>query len=89
MYIPKCDISIDESLMAFKGRLSWKQFISTKRARFGLNRLVQLHSKNNPLHRENHRKKQLTRLLSNNIDCARTLSKLVKQRILHRDGQLL
>lgn len=36
IYIPERDISIDESLMAFKGNISWKQFIPTKRARFGL-----------------------------------------------------
>ena len=35
-YIPERDISIDESLMAYKGRLSWIQFIASKRARFGI-----------------------------------------------------
>ncbi|XP_054717507.1 piggyBac transposable element-derived protein 4-like [Uloborus diversus] len=35
-YIPDRDISIDESLMKFRGRLSWIQFIPTKRARFGI-----------------------------------------------------
>ncbi|CAL1284112.1 unnamed protein product [Larinioides sclopetarius] len=32
---PERDVTIDESLMLFKGRLGWKQFIPTKRARFG------------------------------------------------------
>ncbi|KAM9316696.1 uncharacterized protein PAF06_007759 [Gastrophryne carolinensis] len=32
-YVPDRDISIDESLMAYKGRLSWIQFIASKRAR--------------------------------------------------------
>jgi len=35
-YVPKRDVSIDESLMAYKGRLSWIQYIATKRARFGV-----------------------------------------------------
>lgn len=35
-YLPGRDISIDESLMKWKGRLSWKQFIPLKRARFGV-----------------------------------------------------
>lgn len=35
-YIPERDISIDESLMLFKGRLGWVQYIPLKRARFGL-----------------------------------------------------
>lgn len=32
----KKDISIDESLMKFRGRLSYKQFNPSKRARFGV-----------------------------------------------------
>ena len=35
-YIPQRDVSIDESLMAYKGRLSWIQYIASKRARFGV-----------------------------------------------------
>lgn len=35
-YTPERDLSVDESLLLFKGRLSWKQYIPTKRARFGL-----------------------------------------------------
>nr|AWH61116.1 piggyBac transposable element-derived protein 4-like [Pyxicephalus adspersus] len=31
-YVPERDISIDESLMAYKGRLSWVQYIASKRA---------------------------------------------------------
>ncbi|XP_055928749.1 piggyBac transposable element-derived protein 4-like [Argiope bruennichi] len=41
IYVPKPEISVDESLIAYKGRLSWKQFIPTKRARFGI-KLFQL-----------------------------------------------
>ncbi|KAM9316490.1 piggyBac transposable element-derived protein 4-like [Gastrophryne carolinensis] len=33
-YVPDRDISIDESLMSYKGRLSWIQYIASKRARF-------------------------------------------------------
>lgn len=36
LYIPERDISIDESLMLYKGRLSWVQYIPLKRARFGI-----------------------------------------------------
>ena len=35
-YVPERDISVDESLMAYKGRLSWIQYIASKRARFGI-----------------------------------------------------
>ncbi|XP_035216381.1 piggyBac transposable element-derived protein 4-like [Stegodyphus dumicola] len=41
VYIPEKDISIDESLIAYKGLLGWKQFIPSKRARFGI-KLFQL-----------------------------------------------
>ena len=33
---PFRDLCIDESLVAFKGRLSWKQYIPSKRTRFGM-----------------------------------------------------
>ena len=36
VYQPGCDLSVDESLVLFKGRLHFKQFIRTKRARFGV-----------------------------------------------------
>ena len=36
MYIPSENISIDEELSLFKGRLSFKRYISSKRARFGI-----------------------------------------------------
>jgi len=35
-YTPERDVSVDESLMAYKGRLSWIQYIASKRARFGI-----------------------------------------------------
>ncbi|GFW92422.1 piggyBac transposable element-derived protein 4 [Trichonephila clavipes] len=41
VYVPKPDISVDESLIAYKGRLSWKQYIPQKRACFGI-KLFQL-----------------------------------------------
>ena len=40
-YSPRKSLSIDESLVLFKGRLSFKQYISSKRARFGI-KLYQL-----------------------------------------------
>ncbi|PIO09390.1 hypothetical protein AB205_0104030, partial [Aquarana catesbeiana] len=35
-YVPERDVSVDESLMAYKGRLSWIQYIASKRAQFGI-----------------------------------------------------
>jgi hypothetical protein len=35
VYTPECDVSVAESLMMWKGRLSWKVYIPSKRARFG------------------------------------------------------
>lgn len=37
VYIPGKNISFDESLMGWKGRLSWKEYIPSKRKRFGIN----------------------------------------------------
>ncbi|XP_033113362.1 piggyBac transposable element-derived protein 4-like [Anneissia japonica] len=36
VYESGCDISIDESFLLFKGRLLFKQYIRTKRSRFGV-----------------------------------------------------
>ena len=36
VYYPGKNLSVDESLVLFKGRLHFKQFIRTKRARFGI-----------------------------------------------------
>ncbi|KAG8232299.1 hypothetical protein J437_LFUL011240, partial [Ladona fulva] len=36
LYTPERDITIDESLLLYKGRLGWKQFIPQKRPRFGI-----------------------------------------------------
>ncbi|GFW43350.1 piggyBac transposable element-derived protein 4 [Trichonephila clavipes] len=41
VYVLKPDISVDESLIAYKGQLNWKQYIPQKRARFGI-KLFQL-----------------------------------------------
>jgi hypothetical protein len=41
VYTPECDVSIDESLMIWKGRLSWKVYIRSKHDRFGI-KLFQL-----------------------------------------------
>ena len=45
VYSPGQCLSMDESLVLFKGRLSFKQYISSKRARFGIN-LYQLCTSN-------------------------------------------
>jgi len=44
VYSPARDLCVDESLLLFKGRLGFKQFIKTKRARFGI-KLFELCSK--------------------------------------------
>lgn len=36
IYCPGQNLSVDESLVLFKGRLKFKQYIKTKRARFGI-----------------------------------------------------
>ena len=36
VYLPVQDVSVDESLMLWKGRLCWKQYIPMKRARYGI-----------------------------------------------------
>ncbi|CAK9820042.1 PiggyBac transposable element-derived protein 4 [Anthophora quadrimaculata] len=36
LYVPEEDVVIDESLMKFRGRLNYVQFIASKRARFGI-----------------------------------------------------
>lgn len=36
VYIPKKDITVDESLVPYKGKLGYKQYIPSKRARFGV-----------------------------------------------------
>ncbi|XP_067121649.1 piggyBac transposable element-derived protein 4-like [Centruroides vittatus] len=36
LYVPERDIVVDESLMLFKGRLSWRQYMPLKRSRFGV-----------------------------------------------------
>lgn len=36
IYIPEKNIAIDESLIGWKGNLSWKQYIPSKRRRFGI-----------------------------------------------------
>ena len=45
VYYPGENLCVDESLVLFKGRLSFKQYIRTKRARFGI-KLYELCSSN-------------------------------------------
>ena len=40
VYTPDKDLAIDESLVKFKGRLGFKQYIPAKRARFGIKLFV-------------------------------------------------
>ncbi|CAL1300060.1 unnamed protein product [Larinioides sclopetarius] len=42
---PERDVTIDESLMLFKGRLHWKQYIPLKRSRFGIKSFMLCESK--------------------------------------------
>lgn len=50
LYIPERDITIDESLMLYKGRLSWIQYIPLKRARFGIKLYLLCESKSGYLY---------------------------------------
>lgn len=43
--VPERDVTIDESLLLYKGRLSWMQFIPLKRARFGIKSYMLCESK--------------------------------------------
>ncbi|XP_067121900.1 piggyBac transposable element-derived protein 4-like [Centruroides vittatus] len=36
LYEPERDITVDESLLLFKGRISWRQYIPLKRSRYGV-----------------------------------------------------
>lgn len=45
VYTPARDVTIDESLLMFKGRLGWKQYIPLKRARFGIKSFLLCESK--------------------------------------------
>lgn len=36
LYIPERDVAVDESLLLYKGRLGWVQYIPMKRSRFGI-----------------------------------------------------
>ena len=36
VYTPKCDVSVDESLMLWKGHLAWKVYVPTKCAHFSI-----------------------------------------------------
>lgn len=48
---PDRDVTIDESLLLFKGRLSWMQYIPLKRARFGIKSYMLCESKSGYLWR--------------------------------------
>ncbi|XP_071053828.1 piggyBac transposable element-derived protein 4-like [Onthophagus taurus] len=50
LYIPERDVSIDESLMMYKGRLSWIQYLPLKRARFGIKLYLLCESKSGYVH---------------------------------------
>ena len=39
-YVPEKNISVDESLMLWKGRLRWKRYIPLKRSRFGIESFI-------------------------------------------------
>ncbi|XP_035217417.1 piggyBac transposable element-derived protein 4-like [Stegodyphus dumicola] len=42
---PERDVTIDESLMLYKGRLHWKEYIPLKRSRFGIKSFILCESK--------------------------------------------
>ena len=43
-YVPKQNVSIDESLLLWKGRQKWKRYIPLKRARFGIESYISAES---------------------------------------------
>ncbi|KAG8225466.1 hypothetical protein J437_LFUL004467 [Ladona fulva] len=45
VYTPERDITINESLMLYKGQLGWVQYIPLKRARFGIKTILLVESK--------------------------------------------
>ncbi|KAG8224183.1 hypothetical protein J437_LFUL002305 [Ladona fulva] len=45
LYTPERDITIDESLLLYKGRLGWRQYMPQKRARFGIKTFMLCESK--------------------------------------------
>ena len=45
VYVPGREIAIDESMVAYKGRLSFKQYIPSKRTRFGIKCWAECESK--------------------------------------------
>lgn len=45
VYIPGRALVVDEIIESFKGRLNWKQFIPSKRERFGMKIFVAAESK--------------------------------------------
>lgn len=46
VYAPSRNLSVDETLVKFKGRLSWRQYMRDKPARFGLNEFTLADSEN-------------------------------------------
>ncbi|KAG8236759.1 hypothetical protein J437_LFUL015824, partial [Ladona fulva] len=45
LYTPERDITIDKSLLLYKGRLGWHQYMPQKRARFGIKTFMLCESK--------------------------------------------
>ena len=39
-YQPECDLSLDESMVKFKGRLAFRQYLPAKPTRWGINQFV-------------------------------------------------
>uniref|UniRef100_A0AAF5DKM1 PiggyBac transposable element-derived protein domain-containing protein n=2 Tax=Strongyloides stercoralis TaxID=6248 RepID=A0AAF5DKM1_STRER len=50
VYTPERDLSIDENLMLFKGKLSWVQYILLKRSRFGVKLFVLAEAESGYIH---------------------------------------
>lgn len=51
LYYPRRRICIDESLLLFKGRLAWKQYLKKAKCRFGIKFFVLCESKNSLVYR--------------------------------------
>ncbi|CAF3605845.1 unnamed protein product [Rotaria socialis] len=88
MYIPRRNVAVDETLLLYKGRISFKQYNPRKRARFGIKTLALCDSTNGFLHNFEVYTGQNTNRWAENFPDAQALP--VSERIvIHLAGHLL
>lgn len=90
-YTPQQHITIDESLMLYKGRLGWVQYIPMKRARFGIKSYFLCESKSGYTYmvityiyreRNNYRGTTICQFTDVNASCNGSHETITKQRLL-------